>query len=303
MSGIVHHTTCPVCGSASINPLLTVRDHSVSKESFVIWQCAECTLRFTQDAPDEASIGRYYQSDDYISHTHTSPGLIGTLYEKVRSFTLGQKAALIRRHTQKEKGRILDIGCGTGAFLNAMQQKGWTVTGVEPDAGARARARSLFGIEAAEPAALRGLPRGQFDAITLWHVLEHVHTLHPYLELLKSLLAPGGVIVIAVPNYTARDAAAYRLEWAAYDVPRHLYHFSPRSMQVLARRHGLAVLEQRPMWFDAFYIALLSSKYRHGKSRWIGAGFQGLWSNLGAVLNRERASSVTYVLRPAEIKV
>ena len=137
----VHHTHCPVCGSASINPLLTVRDHSVSQESFVIWQCSECKLRFTQDAPDEASIGRYYQSADYISHTNTSKGLVNQLYQKVRNITLEQKAALVMRQTTS-KGKLLDLGAGIGAFLHTMQQKGWEVTGIEPDAGARARQRN-----------------------------------------------------------------------------------------------------------------------------------------------------------------
>src|SRR5829696_4102813 len=173
----VHYTNCPVCNSIAINPLLTVKDHSVSKEEFVIWQCSDCTLRFTQDAPDEDSIGPYYQSQDYISHSNTDKGLLNKLYQKVRKLTLEQKAGLIISHT-KGKGRILDIGAGIGAFLSVMKEKGWEIKGIEPDEGARNNAQQLFGLTLDQPEALSQLQPASYDAITLWHVLEHVHSLH-----------------------------------------------------------------------------------------------------------------------------
>jgi 2-polyprenyl-3-methyl-5-hydroxy-6-metoxy-1,4-benzoquinol methylase len=294
----IHYTHCPVCSSAAIDPLLTAKDHTVSKEDFVLWQCRQCTLRFTQDVPDEESIGRYYQSPEYISHTNTSKGLLNKLYQNVRQYTLGQKAKLIISHT-KEKGAILDIGAGIGAFLSGMQQRGWEVTGIEPDATARKNAQELYGLSLQQPQALLKLPAGRFDAITLWHVLEHVHQLHPYIERIKSLLAHEGKVFIAVPNYTSADAAAYRNYWAAYDVPRHLYHFTPQSIAVLMQAHGLKVKEKKPMWFDAFYISLLSSQYHRGKTSWIGAGMAGLRSNLTALLNKDRCSSLIYVVEKA----
>lgn len=294
----IHYSHCPVCNSTRINPLLTVKDHSVSKEEYVVWQCSECTLRFTQDVPDEDSIGPYYASPDYISHSNTSKGLLNQLYQRVRRITLGQKAALIVRHT-KEKGRLLDIGAGIGAFLSVMKKRGWEISGIEPDETARNKAKELFGITLDQPSALFGLREHQYDAITLWHVLEHVHQLHPYVEQLKSLLAAEGKIFIAVPNYTSADAAAYRNYWAAYDVPRHLYHFTPRSIAVLMKAHGLKVTEKKPMWFDSFYISLLSSKYHRGHTSWIGAGINGLRSNITALLNRDRCSSLIYVIEKA----
>lgn len=294
----VHYSHCPVCDSTEINPLLTVTDYSVSKESFVIWQCNACTLRFTQDVPDQESIGPYYQSPDYISHSNTNKGLLNQLYQRVRKFTLDQKASLIIGHT-KPKGKMLDIGAGIGAFLNEMKGRGWEVTGVEPDSGARSQARSLFGLELLQTEVLQDLPRRSFDAITLWHVLEHVHALQDYMALLHDLLAPGGKIFIAVPNYTSVDAQIYGNAWAAYDVPRHLYHFTPASIAALVKRHGLVVKEQKPMWFDSFYISLLSSKYRHGKTGWIGAGLAGLRSNAAALMNHEKCSSLIYVVERA----
>jgi 2-polyprenyl-3-methyl-5-hydroxy-6-metoxy-1,4-benzoquinol methylase len=294
----IHYTNCPVCNSASINPLLTVADHSVSKEDFVVWQCGACSLRFTQDVPDEESIGPYYQSPDYISHSNTDKGLLNQLYQKVRKHTLAQKRDLLVHYT-KERGKVLDIGAGIGAFLSVMKETGWEITGVEPDSGARQKAQDLFGINLQNAESLFRMGKGQFHAITMWHVLEHVHDLHPYVAQLSQLLSGRGKIFIAVPNYTSADAAAYRNYWAAYDVPRHLYHFSPQAIERLMTQHGMKVVAKKPMWFDSFYISLLSSKYHRGSTSWIGAGINGLRSNLTALLNKDRCSSLIYIIEKA----
>jgi len=294
----IQHTSCPVCGSDKINPILTVKDHSVSKEEFVIWQCSNCNLRFTQDVPDEESIGKYYQSSDYISHTNTDKGLINKIYQRVRKITLNQKADLIIGETLKQ-GKILDIGAGIGAFLNTMKARGWEVIGIEPDEGARQQAKNLFGLDLNETNVLEQLPANSFDAITLWHVLEHVHQLHSYVQRLKDLLKPNGKLFIAVPNYESGDSSIYKLYWAAYDVPRHLYHFTPKSIQVLMHQHGLKITAKKPMWFDSFYISLLSSKYKNGKTKWLGAGIAALRSNLSTVLNKDKCSSVIYTIEKA----
>ena len=292
----VHHSFCPVCDSTNINPLLTVKDHSVSKKDFVIWQCSNCELRFTQDAPDKDSIAPFYQSEDYISHTNTSKGVINQLYQKVRKHTLNQKANLIIRNT-KPKGKLLDLGAGIGAFLNTMKQKGWEVKGIEPDPGARQQAKNIFDLDLEDTSALNSFHNQSFDAITLWHVLEHVHDLHDYIEKLKRLLTPDGKIFIAVPNYRAVENSIYKLFWAAYDVPRHLYHFTPSSMEMLMKKHHLQIIHTKPMWFDSFYISLLSSKYKNGKTKWIGAAISGLRSNVTAMFNKSRCSSLIYVVK------
>ena len=291
----VHYTSCPVCSSTAINPLLTVKDHSVSGEEFVIWQCSNCSLRFTQDVPNETSIAPYYQSPDYISHSNTDKGVLNKLYQKVRKYTLQQKASLVIYHTAS-KGNLLDIGAGIGAFLNEMKSRQWTVTGIEPDEGARTRAKNLFSIDLLPINSLAQLPYAAFDAITLWHVLEHVHSLHQYIEQLKVLLKNEGKIFIAVPNYQSLDADIYRNNWAAYDVPRHLYHFTPKAMETLMQKHGLKIIATKPMWFDSFYISLLSSKYRKGKTSWLSAGINGLRSNIKALFNKNACSSVIYVI-------
>lgn len=295
----VHYSQCPLYNSRQINPLLTLTDFSVSGESFVVWQCADCSLRFTQDVPDAASIGPYYKSDAYISHTDTKAGLVNRVYQKVRTVTLQQKAGIIRRYTGLDKGRLLDYGAGTGAFCHKMRQEGWTVRGIEPDEDARKVAARNFRLSLEEPPVLDGLPEASFDAITLWHVLEHVHHLQEAVEHFKRLLAPRGKLVVAVPNYQSGDAAIYRTRWAAYDVPRHLYHFSPQAIEVLMRNHGLRVIAKKPMWFDAFYISLLSSKYKNGRINWPGAVLSGLRSNLKAMAEKDRCSSLTYIIEKA----
>ena len=291
----VHYTHCPVCDSSAINPLLTAKDHSVSKEEFVIWQCADCSLRFTQDVPDESSIAPYYQSSEYISHSNTDKGLVNKLYQRVRKYTLQQKASLIIRNTSP-KGNLLDIGAGIGAFPAEMKSKGWHITGIEPDEGARAQSKKLFGLHLLPTSSLYQLPPHSFDAITLWHVLEHVQSLHEYVKQLKSLLKANGKIFIAVPNYQSLDADTYRNNWAAYDVPRHLYHFTPKAMKTLMNKHGLKIIDKKPMWFDAFYISLLSSKYKNKNTNWIAAGINGLRSNIKTILNRDASSSLIYII-------
>ncbi len=291
----VHFSHCPVCGSSNIDPLLNVKDHSVSGEEFVIWQCGQCTLRFTQDVPDEQSIGPYYRSPEYISHSNTQKGLVNRLYQKVRKRTLEQKAKFIMSRIGP-KGKILDVGAGVGAFLNVMRQKGWDISGVEPDPGARQKALELFQLHLSDSAALHEFPSQTFDAITMWHVLEHVHALHEYVQLLKSLIVDNGKIFIAVPNYKSLDEGIYRLHWAAYDVPRHLYHFSPKSMEVLLKNHGLQIVETKRMWYDSFYISMLSSKYKRGKTNWLAAVVNGLRSDIHAAVFKNKCSSLIYVV-------
>lgn len=296
MDSTIHHTHCPGCGSSSIKPVFSVKDYTVSGKAFPIWQCNDCTLRFTQDAPGIDVVGEYYKSEDYISHTNTSKGLINRLYQVVRKTTLRQKRKLVSKITGKQQGMLLDVGSGTGAFVREMKDYGWQVTGLEPDAEARRIAQEHFNCELKNSDQLFHLSADCFDAITLWHVLEHVHDLHGYLRQLKVLLKREGRLIIAVPNYTCLDASVYEQNWAAYDVPRHLYHFSPLSMQMLMAKMEMKIVDYRPMWFDSFYVSLLSSKYKTGKTNWPGALLTGLRSNLKAMTNTKKCSSVIYII-------
>ena len=295
MIHVVHHSRCPVCGSAEIKNVLTVKDHTVSGQTFVVMECGSCTVRFTQDAPAVDSIAPYYKAEEYISHTDTSKGLINRIYKGVRKRTLRKKRKLIKRYTRLQKGKLLDVGSGTGSFVNEMKQHGWETIGLEPDEGAREIAKQVHEIVLGDTSAFYRLNQGSFDAITLWHVLEHVHDLSAYVQQLKNVLNEKGKLFIAVPNYTSLEAATYKEYWAAYDVPRHLYHFSPAAMKTLLEKNGLRIVQYKPMWYDSFYISLLSSKYKSGKTNWITAAWNGLRSNLKALGDVKRCSSVIYI--------
>ena len=296
---MVIYTSCPVCKSTQIQPRLSVKDYTVSGETFSILACNNCTHLFTQNVSEQDEIGKYYASENYISHSDTQVGLTNKLYHSIRKRTLQGKKKLIENETQKSTGNILDIGCGTGAFLHTMKISGWKITGLEPDATAREKATSLYSIEPQPSQNIFSLPSNTFDAITMWHVLEHVHQLHEYIGQLKNMLTDRGRIFIAVPNYTSYDAQHYGAFWAAYDVPRHLYHFSPVSMKNLVEQHGLCIKTVKPMWFDSFYVSMLSEQYKNGKENLIKAFLIGLVSNIKTLFNSKKCSSLIYILEQA----
>lgn len=293
---MIVYDSCPNCRSKDINYVISTKDYTVSSEQFEIWECKNCTLRFTQNVPDNVAIGKYYQSEKYISHSDTSTGLINNLYHRVRKHTLIQKRNLIEGATGKKSGNILDVGAGTGAFLHTMKLSNWNTTGIEPDETAREKAKELYGISLENPDNFSNFSPENFEVITLWHVLEHVHDLHQYIFQLKKLLAPDGKIFIAVPNYTSADAKIYREFWAAYDVPRHLYHFSPKSMKDLLNSYGLKVDAIRPMWYDSVYVSMLSEQYKTGKSHPLKAFINGCYSNLLTFFDKRKCSSVIYIV-------
>lgn len=287
---------CSVCESTQFSKVFSVKDFSITKEVFELNSCNQCGFLFTANAPGQSDIGRYYQSDVYISHTDGSKGLIEKLYQLVRKKTLVGKRKLVAGISRKQKGNVLDYGCGTGAFLNEMKISGWQVSGIEPDSGARKRAEQLVGSKIGLPEELSELSSSQFDTITMWHVLEHVHELNWTIDQLKRILKEGGKLFIAVPNHHSYDARHYGSFWAAYDVPRHLYHFSPDTISLLMEKHGLKVISKKAMWFDSFYVSMLSEKYKSGKINYFKAVCIGLISNFITVFNREKCSSLIYVV-------
>ncbi len=293
---MIHYNSCPVCKSELIQEQLTAKDYTVSQQEFPIWHCNACTARFTQDVPGQDAIGAFYASDNYISHSDTKKGIINSLYHLVRNRTMIGKKNLVKKETGMSKGAILDIGCGTGAFLDTMKKAGWVITGLEPDEAARKKAAELYEINPMPSGKLFELEEGEFHAITMWHVLEHVHELHPYINKIADLLAPTGKLFIAVPNYTSTDAEIYGGHWAAYDVPRHLYHFSPQSMEHLLAKHNLKLTAVKPMWFDSFYVSMLSEQYKNGKGNIFKAVLNGFKSNMKAWSDTRKCSSVIYVI-------
>jgi 2-polyprenyl-3-methyl-5-hydroxy-6-metoxy-1,4-benzoquinol methylase len=293
--------SCPVCGSDALTDKLRVQDKSVSQETFTIQQCQACGFQFTNPRPDAASIGKYYESDAYVSHNSGAQGLINQVYKVARHFTVRRKVALITKLNGSRQGNLLDYGCGTGHFLAGAKKAGWQVTGLEPSDRARQDATERVGQAIQQPEALATLPAGSFDVITLWHVLEHVHMLNETLDQLIQALKPQGKLLIAVPNVDSLDAQHYRQDWAAYDVPRHLYHFAPATMRELLARHGLIINQKLPLPLDAYYVSMLSERHRTvgpagGMVGVLKAGYQ---SNSYAAQHDGQYSSVLYVAERA----
>lgn len=284
---------CPVCGDTRFQPFISCKDFTVSYEQFNIVDCLNCSFKFTNPRPEDSVIGSYYKSENYISHSDTRKGFVSQLYHLIRSYTLGKKEALLRKYVSR--GTLLDYGCGTGMFLSHCKNKGWKAFGVEPDAGARTLASKG---QVQVWADINTMPESEkdFDAITLWHVLEHVGDLSATIEKLKRRLKTNGVLIVAVPNYKSYDAQYYKEHWAAYDVPRHFYHFEISTVQRLMRSHGFDLLETHPMKFDSFYVSMLSEKYKTGKTNLFKAFWIGLISNVKSKTASDY-SSVIYVFK------
>ena len=289
-------TECPVCGENSFKPFLVCKDYLVSEQNFAIQQCQTCSFRLTNPRPGADSIGAYYKSEQYVSHNDKSSGLVNAAYRLVRKYTLQSKLNLINELNGR-RGKILDVGCGTGAFLGSCQKGGWQVTGVEPDPEARTVAANKLGADV-KPDLKALIEMQPFDIISLWHVLEHIPDLNESITILHKLLANQGTLLIAVPNSDSYDAQHFKQFWAAYDVPRHLHHFTPSTIEHLFKKHGLLLTDKRPMVFDAFYIAMLSTGYQAGKTDYLKSIQIGLSSNVQAK-RTGNSSSLIYLFRKA----
>jgi len=271
---------CPVCQKNSWIKERVCKDHTVSGELFQIERCAGCGFLMTNPRPKKENIGRYYQSSAYISHSDKAEGLVNRIYREVRKLTLASKYRLIRPFLSNP--HLLDIGAGTGYFLKYCKDKGVQVRGVEPDSGARETAMRIHQIRLEEEQALLEMEDNSFSVITMWHVLEHVHDLDERIRQLRRLLKSDGRLLIAVPNPLSNDAAYYQDFWAAYDVPRHLYHFVPESIEKLFNRYGFRLEKMLPMKWDAYYVSMLSESYKNGKPGMLSAFLRGFLSNLRA---------------------
>jgi 2-polyprenyl-3-methyl-5-hydroxy-6-metoxy-1,4-benzoquinol methylase len=270
-----------------------VRDYSVSKEIFELHHNPEYDLLITFPKPSPENLPSYYESDDYISHTDGKRSLFEKGYQFIKGIALKNKLKLINQ--QSQKGKLLDIGAGTGDFLVVAKQEGWQIVGIEPNEKAKNSAINK-GVTFAD--SLNSLENNSFDVITMWHVLEHVPNLEEYITELKRLLKPSGTIIIAVPNFKSFDANFYGKFWAAYDVPRHIWHFSKTSIEKIFKNKELKLVNTLPMKFDSFYVSLLSEKYKTGKMNFIKAFFVGWKSNINGKRTNEYSSQI-YVIKNA----
>lgn len=274
------------------NQFIIVKDHSVSKETFSLLHNKEYDLLKTHPTPSLDVLGKYYESEDYISHTDGKRTLFEKIYHLVKRNAIKGKVSLITKE-QNQKGKLLDIGSGTGDFLVEAKNQGWDILGFEPNADAKNLAINK-GVTFTED--IFELSENTFDAVTMWHVLEHVPNLEAYIANLQRIVKPNGTIIIAVPNYKSYDAKYYNRFWAAYDVPRHLWHFSKTSIKRLFSDVDVELLKVKPMWFDSFYVSLLSEKYKTGKMSFVKGFFVGLVSNVSGLFKNEFSSHI-YILK------
>lgn len=293
--------TCPACNGLTFNHFLTCTDHAVSHEKFNIIKCSQCELLITTPRPGPTEIVPYYVSPAYTSHIKTATNTFDRLYLTVRTFTLKWKLSIVEKSAApSSEKQILDFGCGTGEFIKVAKHKGWNTIGMEPSQHARQHLSPSISKDVKNSLEEVSNLKKKFDAITLWHVLEHVDQLNATIENIKNLLTENGRIYIAVPNSNSWDAHHYKQHWAAYDVPRHLWHFNIKSMHELLKKHQLTIIKVLPMWLDAFYVAMLSEKYRNGDSfsakGMLNSLFNAIRSNYAANRTGE-FSSLIYIVK------
>ena len=289
---------CPVCGTFEWRRSGQAKDYSVTGEWFELLACPTCELKATYPQPATDKIGRYYASRNYVSHSDTREGLTNKLFHRARTFMLRKKYQWITGATGKTSGRLLDVGAGTGYFAKYMLEQGWDVVALEPDETARKVALDKLDLHLHPLESLATQTAASFDVITLWHVLEHVHDVRGYMDHFRKLLKPGGSLLIAVPNHTSRDAIQYAGKWAAYDVPRHLWHFSPLSVEKLFQKHGFALYQKIAMPLDAFYVSMLSERYKGNYFFGPAVAFiSGLKTYLAERKKTNNASSIIYIAK------
>ncbi len=291
MTDTIHYHRCTLCGSSETAPFTEATDHLVSGRQFMIFRCKDCGFLFTQDTPTPASIGQYYESDDYQPHRSQS-GLMPFVYRSVRYLMFRWKLSLIK-HYHTSSGTILDVGAGSGHFLAYMHRKGWKTMGCEQSHFAREFARERYHLLLDGEVMKCDYSSKHFDVITAWHAIEHIHDLHGLWKCFGRWSKTDGLLVIAVPNCDSLDARQYGNHWAAWDVPRHLWHFNANTMVKLGHQHGFRLINIHSMQLDACYISLLSDS---NKLR----GFvNGLRLALLETIHRQQSSSLVFLFRKA----
>ena len=268
-------------------------DHTVSNEKFIIVSCETCGFLLTNPRPSKESMGKYYESEKYISHTNSAEGFFNWLYQTIRRHTIKTKTKLLKKVTKR--GKHLDIGCGTGEFLNSCKKNGFETEGIEPSKKAREKAINNYNLSIKENTDLSVFKECEFDSISMWHVLEHMHDLNKNISHLHRILKPGGKLIVAVPNHKCWEASYYKEKWAAWDVPIHLWHFCKKSITALLNKNKFSLIKTKPMLFDSYYISLLSEEITSGKKNFLKAILVGSISNIIGNITKRGCSSIIYI--------
>ena len=286
---------CPLCGNKRFSPIMQCKDHTASKEMFNIVSCETCSFTFTNPSPLYENLKNYYKSDMYISHTNNSKGFFNWTYQTIRRYTIQSKLSLLL--SIKKRGVHLDVGCGTGEFLNACKNAGYKTFGIEPSRLAREQAVKLYNLSVNDKTDLSLYNKEKFDSISMWHALEHIPELNKTISSLNRILKSNGKLIVAVPNHKSWDAKYYKEYWAGWDVPIHLWHFSKKTITSLFEKHKFQLIQTKPMIFDSYYVSLLSEEFISGKKKFIKSFFIGLISNLAGIFTKKGHSSTIYIFK------
>lgn len=294
---MLKHNKCPLCGSDKIYVLYECKDHLVTGQEFPVSRCRACSFVFTNNYPEEKESGLYYTSDEYISHSDTTKGLINKIYHLVRKRMLSSKFRMLKKRSGLKLASVLDIGSGTGYFPLYLKKKGWECQGFEISENARKYAQSKNDLTLLPPDDIEVFEAGTIDIITMWHTLEHFYYPGEYLDSAYRLLKDGGLLVIALPNHWSYDAKRYREFWAAWDVPRHLWHHNSDTIQRLAEKYHFKLHSMKRLPFDAFYVSVLSEKYKKSSLPLIKGLMRGLLSWINSLVRIRESSSLVYIFR------
>ena len=259
-------------------------DHLVTGDSFVLEHDDHYDI--LQTTPQPKKIEKYYDHPKYISHKIKERSMFFEVYSRFRQWNHSYKIKIINKHSQA-KGKLLDFGAGTGSFVNFANTKGWKSEGFEPNNnahGPKANYRTTW------------TNLNFYDVITAWHVVEHLPDPRAFFEQALKSLADNGKLFVALPNYTSWDANKYGAMWAGYDVPRHLWHFSPKGFMSLAEECGFETEKTYPLYLDAYYVSLLSEQNCESRFPWLNALWSG-WRSNRAAKHLKNYSSLIYVLQ------
>ncbi|MEN2434051.1 class I SAM-dependent methyltransferase [Weeksellaceae bacterium A-14] len=269
---------------------MKVKDYFLTQENFEILPTDIDGILKTSPIPE--NISQYYESENYISHHQDSGSLKEKIYKFLQGFNLNYK----RNTLAKEAGvhlRILDYGCGAGEFLKFIETE-YTTYGYEPNKDAVETARKKTQ-KTKFVDSLDQIEDGSLDIITLWHVFEHIEDRDNILRIFHRKLSKEGTLIIAVPNHTSYDAKKYHSYWAAYDVPRHIWHYSVTGMKKLMNTENWKLRKVKPLLLDSFYISMLSEKYKKSPLFWIKGFIFGGISNFKGLKSGE-FSSMVYII-------
>ena len=287
---MITYKNCPVCGSDGTSEFLKTKDYFFTKEDYTLFKCGNCNTVFTNPRPGDKDLWKYYKTEKYLSHNAGSLTPVSIIYRFVREINIKKKYKIVTKYIKK--GAILDIGCGTGELLKKFSDEGWRATGVEPDKDAGKFAKETYNLDIYDLNQLTNFDNNLFDVVSMWHALEHVPRPNDRMQIVKRLLKPEGIAVIAVPNIKSKDFLHYGKYWAGLDVPRHLYHFDAGSISYLLDKSGFEIIDEIPMKFDALFVSWLSEKYINSTLPFVKGVLKGLFFNLKAKKDGEYSSKI-----------